>query len=100
MSKHNPNNVRIKRQYFTYLKEAWLQRVHRGCCRQGTGSVRRGHQVQRLQGLSLRAGQPILFMLRQEGSVEKGWRGTPFYWPVIRAQRNTPTAIYASETID
>jgi hypothetical protein len=44
--------------------------------------------------------QPILFLLRQEGSTEKGWRGTPFYWPVIRAQKNTPTAIYATETID
>jgi hypothetical protein len=43
---------------------------------------------------------PILFLLRQDGEVEKGWRGTPFYWPVIRAQANTPTAIYTAETID
>ncbi len=44
---------------------------------------------------------PILFLLRQEGSdaPDKGWKGTPFYWPVIRAQARTPTAIYA-ETID
>ncbi len=43
---------------------------------------------------------PILFMLRQNGSVEKGWRGTPFYWPVIRAQGLTPTAVYTAETND
>jgi hypothetical protein len=43
---------------------------------------------------------PIVFMLRQEGTEEQGWRGTPFYWPVIRAQAKAPTAIYASETID
>lgn len=43
---------------------------------------------------------PILFLLRQNGDVEKGWRGTPFYWPVVRAQRNTPTAIYTAESID
>lgn len=45
---------------------------------------------------------PILFLLRQDGSdaPDKGWRGTPFYWPVIRAQANTPTAIYTAETID
>lgn len=41
---------------------------------------------------------PILFLLRQNGAEEKGWRGTPFYWPVIRAQKNTPTAIYTAET--
>jgi hypothetical protein len=43
---------------------------------------------------------PILFLLRQDGSEDKGWRGTPFYWPVIRAQSKTPTAIYTAETID
>jgi hypothetical protein len=43
---------------------------------------------------------PILFLLRQEGKTENNWRGTPFYWPVIRAQANTPTAIFATETIE
>lgn len=45
---------------------------------------------------------PILFLLRQNGSdaPDKGWRGTPFYWPVIRAQAKTPTAIYTGETTD
>jgi Z1 domain len=43
---------------------------------------------------------PILFLLRQEGKEEKGWRDTPFYWPVIRAQANTPTAIFAVDTIE
>lgn len=43
---------------------------------------------------------PILFLLRQNGSEDKGWRGAPFYWPVIRAQGQTPTAIYTAETID
>ena len=42
---------------------------------------------------------PILFLLRQNGSKEKGWKGTPFYWPVIRAQANTPTAVFASDII-
>lgn len=43
---------------------------------------------------------PILFLLRQEGSEDQGWRGTPFYWPVIRAQANTPTTVYTADTID
>ncbi|HDL7434298.1 TPA: hypothetical protein PXN84_004243 [Yersinia enterocolitica] len=43
---------------------------------------------------------PILFLLRQEGTAKNEWRNTPFYWPVIRAQANTPTAIFATETID
>ena len=43
---------------------------------------------------------PILFLLRQNGAADKGWRDTPFYWPVIRAQGNAPTAIYTAESID
>jgi hypothetical protein len=43
---------------------------------------------------------PIMFLLRQNGASDKGWRDTPFYWPVVRAQRQTPTAIYTSEIID
>jgi hypothetical protein len=43
---------------------------------------------------------PILFLLRQNGTVEQGWRGTPFYWPIVRAQKRTPTAIYTAETIE
>jgi hypothetical protein len=43
---------------------------------------------------------PILFLLRQNGTEEKNWRGTPFYWPVIQAQANTPTSIYSAETTD
>lgn len=43
---------------------------------------------------------PIVFLLRQNGDeAVKGWRDTPFYWPVIRAQKNTPTAIFTSDTI-
>ena len=42
---------------------------------------------------------PILFLLRQNGDEAKGWRGTAFYWPVVRAQRNTPTTIYTAATI-
>ena len=43
---------------------------------------------------------PIFFMLRQEGKKSDGWRDTPFYWPIVRAQANTPPVIYTSESID
>lgn len=42
---------------------------------------------------------PILFLLRQNGLEGQGWRDTPFYWPVIRAQAETPTAVFTAETI-
>lgn len=43
---------------------------------------------------------PILYLLRQDGTAVKGWRDCPFYWPVVRAQANTPMAIYTAKTID
>lgn len=53
------------------------------------GALTRAHAVN----------HPILFLLRQDGEKEQGWNDTPFYWPVIRAQANTPTAVYTSESI-
>jgi Z1 domain len=41
---------------------------------------------------------PMLMLIRQNGREEQGWRGTPFYWPVIVAQRNIRTSIFAHET--
>jgi hypothetical protein len=41
---------------------------------------------------------PILMLFRQNGREEDGWRNCPFWWPVLRAPRSTPTVIYASET--
>ena len=54
------------------------------------GAITRAHAIN----------TPILFILRQNGEEDKNWRGTPFYWPVIQAQANTPTSIYTAETSD
>jgi hypothetical protein len=42
--------------------------------------------------------RPMLILIRQNGTEEQGWMGTPFYWPVIMAQQNVRTAIFAHET--
>ena len=42
---------------------------------------------------------PMLILIRQNGLEENGWRGTPFYWPVIITQRNARTSIFAHETV-
>ena len=42
---------------------------------------------------------PMLIMIRQNGlEEEQGWRGTPFYWPVIYAPQNVRVSIFAHET--
>jgi hypothetical protein len=41
---------------------------------------------------------PMLMLIGQSGEEQYGWRGTPFYWPVIVAQQNIRTAIFAHET--
>lgn len=43
---------------------------------------------------------PILMLFRQNGNKEKGWRGSPFWWPVLMAPKNTRTVIYSSSLID
>jgi hypothetical protein len=41
---------------------------------------------------------PMVMLIKQNGAEEQGWRGTPFYWPVIWAPQNIQTAIFAHET--
>ena len=41
---------------------------------------------------------PMLMLFRQNGEEAKGWRGTPFYWPVIWAPENARTAVYSHTT--
>jgi len=40
---------------------------------------------------------PVLLMLRQEGAEEQGWRGLPFWWPVIVTPRNAVTSVFSSD---
>jgi hypothetical protein len=40
---------------------------------------------------------PALMLLRQNGKEEKGWRGLPFWWPVVVTPRNAITSVFAAE---
>ena len=43
---------------------------------------------------------PVLMLLRQNGLEEQGWRGSPFWWPVMVAPQKTRPVIFASKLID
>lgn len=43
---------------------------------------------------------PMLMLFRQNGAEEHGWKGAPFYWPLVWTPANTPVAIYANQTND
>ncbi len=40
---------------------------------------------------------PVLMLLRQKGDEGRGWRGLPFWWPVIMTPRSGVTAIFAMD---
>ena len=44
--------------------------------------------------------EPVVLMIRQEGKQANGWRDTPFYWPVLLTQKNTPSALFATTAKD
>ncbi len=41
---------------------------------------------------------PVLLMMRQNGTEEKGWRDLPFWWPVIVSPINAVTSVFSAET--
>ncbi|MBO8157852.1 MAG: hypothetical protein H0Z32_15615 [Bacillaceae bacterium] len=42
---------------------------------------------------------PAIMFLKQNGKEEDGWRGAPFYWPVLLTQKNINPTVYAKDTI-
>lgn len=38
---------------------------------------------------------PVLMMIRQNGAEAQGWRGCPFWWPVILTPANMRTTLFA-----
>ena len=45
---------------------------------------------------SIAEGTPVLSMMRQRGTEEDGWRGLPFWWPVVMVPRRAVTSIYSA----
>lgn len=41
---------------------------------------------------------PMLILLRQDGREEEGWKGVPFYWPILSAQKNILPTIFSTKT--
>lgn len=42
---------------------------------------------------------PALIMTRQNGHEEQGWRGAPFYWPILIAPTETKVTVFAGNAI-
>ncbi|KZB62232.1 hypothetical protein AUP42_04580 [Thalassospira lucentensis] len=40
----------------------------------------------------------VLVMLQQQGDVDKGWGGTPFWWPILIAPGNIEPCVFARKT--
>ena len=43
---------------------------------------------------------PMLVMLQQEGSRERGWSGHKFWWPILAAPTDVEPCVFATKTID
>ncbi|UNL86542.1 Z1 domain-containing protein [Priestia koreensis] len=40
---------------------------------------------------------PVLILLRQNGREENGWRGCPFWWPILVTPKNTKTVVFSRD---
>ena len=43
---------------------------------------------------------PALILLRQNGKTEFGWRGTPFWWPILITPQNMKPMVFAGKAVD
>lgn len=42
---------------------------------------------------------PLVMLLRQQGGVAEGWRGAPFWWPVLQAPQNTRPVVFSADIL-
>lgn len=42
---------------------------------------------------------PLVMLLRQEGGLTEGWRGAPFWWPVLQAPENTRPVVFSADIL-
>lgn len=42
---------------------------------------------------------PCLMLLRQNGDTAEGWRGAPFWWPVLQAPSNMRPVVFSAEVL-
>lgn len=65
---------------------------------QGSGAYQDAPDTDQREGVVARrvaTDAPMLMLFRQNGAEELGWRGAPFYWPLIWAPNSTRTAIFS-----
>lgn len=43
---------------------------------------------------------PMLMLFRENGTKSQRWIGSPFWWPVLIAPKNTKTAVFSSELVE
>lgn len=43
---------------------------------------------------------PMLMLFRQNGKKGQDWMGSPFWWPVLIAPKNTRTVVFSSELVE
>ena len=43
---------------------------------------------------------PCLMLLRQNGLESNGWRGAPFWWPVLQAQEQMIPVVFSAEILE
>lgn len=43
---------------------------------------------------------PMVILFRQNGAEHRGWRGGPFYWPLVYMPQQMGTVIFANDVND
>lgn len=82
-------------------KDRNISRIRKGSGRfEDAPDTPKGERSELRVARELAIDTPALILLRQNGHVENGWRGSPFWWPVLIAPASTPPVVFAHETID
>jgi hypothetical protein len=92
LAKVDANNAHPGQVWMIAAEERSVKRLREG----GRFSNAPDTKQQRDLAESIGAGTPVLSMMRQRGLEGDGWRGLPFWWPVVMVPTNAITSIYSA----
>lgn len=98
LSKNTPDEKLLGKVWCIVRKDRNIQRIRSNGEYEDSPDTPRGEKGELKVAKQIAKTIPALILLRQNGKEELGWRGCPFWWPVLVTPENTKTVIFASKS--
>lgn len=100
LSKNSPDDNFVGKVWCIVRKDRNIQRIRANGDYEDAPDTPKGQKGELKVARQIAKTIPALILLRQNGKEEHGWRGCPFWWPVLVTPETTKTVVFAGKSVD